>query len=308
MKTAFIFSGQGTQKVGMGKDLAEKYPIAKAFFEKADAALGRDLSALCWNGPEEDLSRTENAQPAIYTLEVACLELLRERGANPLAVAGHSVGEYAALYAAGAFDFETGIRILHERGMLMREAAEKNAGAMMAVMGLPLEKALAIAEELPSDLCADVAAYNSPAQLVISGKEEDLQKAGEIIKSKGAKRVIPLKVAGAFHSRLQTEAREKMKVFIQSVDLKPLSLPYVANYSGKSESDPVSIREMLCEQLTSPVRWLGCLETLKAQGIDSYIECGGAVLTAFVTAFDREATVKNVYDVQTLESVQGEVQ
>ncbi|HNT36364.1 MAG TPA: ACP S-malonyltransferase [bacterium] len=306
MKTAFIFSGQGTQKVGMGKDLAEKYPLAKSLFERADAALERNLSALCCNGPEEVLSRTENAQPAIFTLEVACLELLREQGITPDAVAGHSVGEYAALYAAGAFDFETGIQILHERGMLMREAAENNAGGMMAVMGLPLEKALAIAKEFPPDLCADIAAYNSPQQLVISGKVEDLQKAGEIAKAKGAKRVIPLKVAGAFHSRLQAEAREKMKAFCQTLTLKPLSLPYVANYSGKLESDPVVIRNMLCEQLTSPVQWLGCLESLKAQGIGTYIECGGAVLTAFVTAFDKEAVVRNVFDAQTLESVQGE--
>jgi len=302
MKTAFIFSGQGTQKVGMGRDLVEKYPVVKALFEKADHVLGRNLSQICWEGPGDVLSRTENAQPAIFVVSVACFELLRERGILPEAVAGHSVGEYAALYAAGAFDFETAVRILHVRGTLMREAAEANAGGMMAVLGLPVERALAIAEELPAGLCVDVAAYNSPRQLVIGGKEEDLKRAAEIIKEKGAKRVIPLKVAGAFHSRLQTEAREKMKAFVGSIELKAPAIPYAANFNGQFETDPVKIREMLCNQLTSPVQWLKTLETLKEAGVGRYIECGGAVLSGFVTSFDREVAVKNVFDVATLES------
>ena len=287
----------------MGQKLALQHSIVNDLFSQADQILGKDISSLCWHGPAERLNQTDNAQPAIFTLSVACYQMLRERGMQPEVVAGHSVGEYAALYAAGAFDFETGIRILRRRGDLMMQAAKESPGGMMAVLGLPMQEMRQIADEIPKEWVVDVAAYNSPRQIVVSGNAEDLATASDFFKQRGAKRVIPLRVTGAFHSRLQEQAREAMKSFLQEQQILAPQVKYVANYSGQYESDPDRIREMLCQQLTSPVRWLESMETLNGSGIERYIECGGKVLAAFIRASLPQAKVMSVFDQETLEAV-----
>jgi [acyl-carrier-protein] S-malonyltransferase len=280
---AFVFPGQGSQAVGMGKNLIERSSTAQEIFAQANAVLGFDLAALCIEGPEDQLTATENAQPAILTVSVALLETLRSAEGDidldftPRLVAGHSLGEYSALVAAGALSFADAVRLVRRRGELMAEA---NEGMMAAVLGLDLEPL--------AEICASVSEYgpcvvanqNAPGQLVISGATEAVQAAGERAKAAGAKRVMPLNVSAAFHSPLMQAAADGLAEAIAATPFNDAQVPLVANTSAQTIQGAAEIRRELVEQVTAPVRWISSIELMAGQGVTSLVEIGpGAVLT-----------------------------
>ncbi|MCA9449382.1 MAG: ACP S-malonyltransferase, partial [Candidatus Omnitrophica bacterium] len=286
---AFVFPGQASQFVGMGKNWAEENAAAEEYFRRANEVLERDLKSLCFEGPEEGLTDTRNQQPAIYTVSCIAATLLKEVGLKPAFVAGHSVGEYAALYAAGVFDFESGLQLVQARADTMAENAAKHPGTMAAVIRLDR----GIIEEVCSELDASgegslsVAGYNSPDQTVISGTREMIEEAQSVLKEKGAKRVLPLSVSGAFHSALMTEARVQLEEAIEEVDFAPPKIPFVSNNTAKPEADPSAIKVQLAKQLVSPVRWVETMEFLKGEGVEACIEAGpGKVLQGLFAKFN----------------------
>src|SRR5712675_1994576 len=246
-KTALLFAGQGAQVVGMGKDLAEKFPSAKAWFDRANAALGFDLASICFNGPEAELTKTENAQPGIFLVSWICFELLKEKVPNLKfeATAGLSLGEFTALTAAGAMSFEDGLRVVRQRGKFMQEACDATRGGMAAIIGL---------DEAPTrEVCAQagvvLANLNCPGQLVISGETEKIAKACELAKAKGAKRALPLPVAGAYHSPLMSSAQPKLKSELDRVTIKSPNFIVVSNVTARPHENPDNIRARLVEQV-----------------------------------------------------------
>ena len=300
-KTALLFAGQGAQAVGMGKDLAEQFPDAKAWFDRANAALGCDLAAICFNGPETELTKTENAQPGIFLVSWVCFELLKEQVPNLKydATAGLSLGEFTALTAAGAMSFEDGLRVVRQRGRFMQEACDVTRGGMAAVIGL---------DEAPTrEVCAasgvTLANLNCPGQLVISGEADKIAKAVELAKAKGAKRAIALPVAGAYHSPLMASAQPKLEAELARVTLRPPTLPVIANVTAQPHDGPDNIRARLVEQVTSPVRWEDSMRYLIGQGFSRFIELGpGRALSGFMKRIDKTAQILNVEDVATLDS------
>ncbi len=302
-KTALLFAGQGAQAVGMGKDLAEKFPSARAWFDRANAALGYDLASICFHGPEPELTRTENAQPGIFLVSWIAFQLLKEQ-LPPLefgATAGLSLGEFTALAAAGAMSFEDGLRVVRQRGRFMQEACDATRGGMAAVIGL---------DEAPTrEVCAEagvvLANVNCPGQLVISGETDKIAKAVELAKAKGAKRTIPLPVAGAYHSPLMAGARSKLQAELEKIDILSPAVPVISNVTALPHGRPSGIRERLVEQVTSPVLWEQSLRTLLAQGFTRFIELGpGTALSGFMKRIDpamRDAML-NVADVTSLET------
>lgn len=287
--TALLFPGQGSQQAGMGKALAEHSAQARKIFEEADEVLGRPLSRLCFEGPEEELQRTENTQPALYVTSAAALAALRAEGFDGGAAAGHSLGEYTALYAAGALDFATGLRLVQARGRAMEEAGKKRAGTMAAVLGLDDAKVEEVCKEASGDDGVVVAAnLNSPGQVVISGDETALDRALEQAKAAGAKRAMKLKVGGAFHSPLMEPAVELMKPELEAAEIAAPKLKFVANVSADFVSDPEAIRESLLRQITSCVRWSPSVERLRDAGFNRFIEVGsGKVLTGLLRRIDK---------------------
>ena len=308
MKAALLFPGQGAQAVGMGKDLAEIFPAAKKRFEEADALLGFPLSRLCWEGPAAELTRTENCQPALYVTSMAALAALEQEmggGLEPLAGAGLSLGEYTALAAAGAFSFADGLKLVRLRGQAMEEASRKSAGTMASVLGMEL----AALEEICKGTGAQVANLNSPGQIVISGAVSHVQAAMALAKVKGAKRVIPLEVGGAFHSRLMEPAAERLKAALASVEIKSPRYQVLSNVTGQPHGDPVSIRELLVRQLTQPVRWEACMRTLSGQGVRSFLEVGaGTVLKGLFRKIDPEAQVHSAGLAEEIRQIAAGVQ
>src|SRR5580704_16168909 len=250
-KTALLFAGQGAQVVGMGKDLAEKFPTAKAWFDRANAALGYDLASVCFNGPETDLTKTENAQPGIFLVSWVCFELLREHAPHLKfdATAGLSLGEFTALTAAGALSFEDGLRVVRQRGKFMQEACDVTQGGMAAVIGL---------DEAPTrEVCAEagvvLANLNCPGQLVISGEAEKIAKACELAKAKGAKRAIPLTVAGAYHSPLMASAQTKLRDELAKINISTPAVPVISDVTAHAHGADISTR--LVEQVCASVLW-----------------------------------------------------
>lgn len=297
-KTAFLFAGQGAQVVGMGKDLAEAFPSAKRWFERADAALGYDLSGICFNGPGAELTKTENAQPGIFLASWAAMQLLREQtGANPDATAGLSLGEFTALTAAGAMSFDDCLQVLRARGRAMQEACEASRGSMAAVIGL---------DEGPArEVCAaagvQLANLNCPGQIVISGEADKISRACELAKAKGAKRALPLAVAGAYHSPLMDGARPKLAAALEGVAITAPAIPVMSNVTAQPHGAPDEIKARLVEQLTAPVRWEECVRHLLALGFTRFIEMGpGAALSGFVRRIEKSARVLNVADAASL--------
>lgn len=284
---ALIFPGQGSQQPGMGKVLAEASAEARAIFEEADAVLGRPISKLCMEGTEEELRRTSNTQPAVYVTSAAALAVLRAAGIDGSAAAGHSLGEYTALYAAGGVDFATGLRLLEARGKAMEKAGELRHGAMAALLGIDDARTEEVCREASSAGVVVAANLNSPGQVVISGEEAGVDRAIELAKAAGAKRGIKLNVGGAFHSPLMTGAAEELAKTLEVSIIHQPKLMFLANVSANVLSDPAEIRSSLLRQLTSCVRWSDCVRKMASLGITRFIEVGpGNVLTGLVKRID----------------------
>ncbi len=300
-KTALLFAGQGAQAVGMGKDLAEKFPSAKSWFDRANAALGYDLAAICFNGPDAELTKTENAQPGIFLVSWVCFELLKEQAPSLKfdATAGLSLGEFTALTAAGAMSFEDGLRVVRQRGKFMQEACEATRGGMAAVIGL---------DEAPTrEVCAEagvvLANLNCPGQLVISGETEKIAKAVELAKAKGAKRAIALPVAGAYHSPLMAGAQPKLQAELAKVNLSLPNVPVISNVTGQPHGTPSEISARLVDQVTSSVLWENSMRYLLAQGFTRFIELGpGTALSGFMKRINKGVQILNVAEVASLEA------
>jgi len=285
----------------MGKDLAEKFPSAQAWFDRANAALGYDLAGICFNGPEAELTKTEHAQPGIFLVSWVAFQLLKEQAPNLKfeATAGLSLGEFTALTAAGAMSFEDGLRVVRQRGKFMQEACDVTKGGMAAIIGL---------DEAPTrEVCAEagvvLANLNCPGQLVISGEAEKITKACELAKAKGAKRALPLPVAGAYHSPLMASAQPKLQAELAKVNLAASSVPVISNVNALPHGVPSRISEQLVAQVCASVRWEESMRVLLSQGFTRFIELGpGTALSGFMKRIDKTATMLNVADAASLQA------
>jgi [acyl-carrier-protein] S-malonyltransferase len=301
---AWVFPGQGAQSVGMGRDLYDNVKSAKAIFEQADKALGFSISKLCFEGPEDELRLTINAQPALVTTAFACLEAARELNAKNLPaaafMAGHSLGEYTALAAAGVFDFSTAVKLARERGRLMHEAGQKRAGAMAAILGLDEAKLAEVCRQ--SDTV--MANINSPGQIVISGAAENVTKAMTLATAAGASRAVPLQVSGAFHSPLMQPAVEGMIKYLGETKFKNPSTPVIANTTATPLATAEAVKTELRNQLTSPVQWQRTVEYMVSKGVSTFIEIGpGKVLTGLIKRINKEAKLINIGDLASIKGL-----
>jgi [acyl-carrier-protein] S-malonyltransferase len=300
-KTVLLFAGQGAQAVGMGRDLAGQYPAAQALFDRANAVLGYDLASVCFQGPEAELTKTENAQPGIYLVSWVAFQLLRERLPHLAfqAAAGLSLGEFTALAAAGAMSFEDGLKVVRQRGRFMQEACEVTRGSMAAIISLDVEPTRQVCAEAGVEL----ANLNCPGQLVISGETDKITQACEWAKARGAKRALPLTVAGAYHSRLMASAQPKLRAVLDTISLQAPAVPVVANVTAQPHGTAADLKNRLVEQVTSAVRWEESMRYLLAQGFKRFIELGpGTTLTGFMKRIDKTVQVLNVADAASLET------
>ncbi len=299
MRLVFVFPGQGAQAVGMGRELHESSTAARAAFEAVDTACGSSISTLCFEGPEAALKETKNTQPCLFATSVAALAACREAGLEPAAVAGHSVGEYAALVAAGAFDVATGAKLVQQRALAMAEAAQSNPGSMAAVLGLDAGVVKEVCESV--DGIVVPANDNCPGQVVISGEAEALAIVGPLLKERGAKRVLPLEVSGAFHSPLMESAAEALKPVITNATISAPRLPIIANVTADYESTADEIKVNLAAQVAGPVRWTETIQKLTAEGYTHFVECGsGKVLAGLIKRIAPDAVVFSVGDSASL--------
>ncbi len=290
-KTAFLFPGQGSQFAGMGKSLAEAYPEAARVFEEADAALGFSLSKLCFEGPDEALKRTENTQPALLTVSFAAHAVLRSKGVAADYVAGHSLGEYSALAAAGSLAFADAVRIVRKRGQYMQEAVPAGVGAMAALLKMPLEKLDGVLAEAAQGEVVTAANLNSPDQIVIAGHAGAVNRACELAQAAGAKRAILLPVSAPFHCPLMKPAQEKLKTDLDAAGFRDLETPLVNNWQAREIRTGAEAREGLYQQVPNPVRWTDSIRLLAANGVTRFIEVGaGAVLTGLLRNIDSSLT------------------
>ncbi len=291
--TAFVFPGQGSQYVGMGKDLYEQNTAAKELFEAADGILGFRLSTLSFAGPEEDLKQTKNTQPAIFLLSVVLSKLYQ--GTRASMAAGHSLGEYSALVYAGALSFEDGLRLVRLRGELMQQAGIEKKGTMAAIVGLDPEAIGEICSNASSAGVVQAANFNSPGQVVISGSVPGVQKGMELAKQSGAKLVKELQVSGAFHSPLMASAGEGLKAALEKTNIRDASIPVFANVTAQPVQKSSEIRALLYQQLTSPVRWEETIRNMRDQGAETFVEVGpGKVLQGLIKRIDSGVTIKGV--------------
>jgi [acyl-carrier-protein] S-malonyltransferase len=302
---AFVFPGQGSQRVGMGQALAQTFPECRAVFEEADDALGAPLSRVCFEGPEEQLRLTENTQPAILTVSVAAARLLASRGIAPAMAAGHSLGEYSAHVAAGTLAFGDAVRTVRRRGRYMQEAVPVGQGAMAAILGL---EGAAVAQACREAADGDVVApanLNAPGQVVIAGTAAAVARAGERAKALGAKRVVPLPVSAPFHCALMQPAQDRLAPELRALPVKPPSMPVVANVDAAPKTDGRSAIDALVRQVSAPVRWEEVVRTLASAGIRAYVEVGpGTVLSGLVRKIVREARVANLEAPSDLDAVE----
>jgi len=303
-KCAWVFPGQGSQVVGMGRDLYDNVPAARAAIEAADEALGLPLSRLFFNGPEDDLRQTINAQPALVTVAYACLEAARaingDKLPEPAFLAGHSLGEYTALAVAGVIDYPTAVRLARERGRLMHEAGQQQAGAMAAILGLEEARLAGICKETDTVM----ANVNCPGQIVISGGAAGIEKAMEMATAAGASRVVALQVSGAFHSPLMIPAVAGMRKYLDETEFKVPAIPVIGNVTGRPLADGAAVKKELIDQLTSPVQWQRSVEYMIDEGVSTFIEFGpGRVLTGLIRRINKEAATVNIGDLEAVKSL-----
>ncbi len=301
MKIAFVFPGQGSQYVGMGKDMAEHFPPARAAFAEASDALGFDVARLCFSGPLDVLNRTFRTQPCILTASVAVHRVLSEKGVRPSVVAGHSLGEYTALVAAGVLTFSDALRVTQKRGYLMQEAVPEGKGLMAAVLGLERAQILDICASVRSGYAAP-ANYNCPGQIVIAGEKEAVMEAVEISRSAGARRAIPLAVSVPSHCRLMDGAAQQLSDLLDTIAFKNASVPVVSNADARLLTDGEEIRHSLVRQLNQPLLWGDSVRAVGDFGVGTFLEVGpGKVLAGLIKRIDASAAVFNVEDMSSLE-------
>lgn len=305
MSRALVFAGQGAQFVGMGRDLADAYPEVMDLFKKADDVLGRSISGICFNGPEEELTRSSNCQPAIFITSMACLRAFETASgvkAECSAVAGLSLGEWTALCASGALSFEDTLKVLEARGRFMQEACEQTAGGMVSVIGLSVDQIRAVAEKAG----VEMANLNSDQQVVLSGPRDRIAEAEKIAVESGAKKAVVLNVAGAFHSSLMKPAADRLEAFLAGVRISAPEGVVLANVEGRPHGTPEEIKKAMVRQVFSSVRWFECIDWCKANGVDSYLELGpGKVLSGLIKRIDSAAVLNNIQDKSSLEKVVG---
>lgn len=305
-KYALVFPGQGAQKPGMGKDLYENSEAARKVFETANRVLGYNITDLCFNGSEEDLMKTINSQPCILTVSIAALEALREQiDVNIACSAGHSLGEYAALYAAGAVDLETVLKLIQKRAVLMNKAAEKTSGSMAAVLGLDNETVINLTNEMNN---VYVANFNSPGQIVITGDKEEINNNLDKFKEAGAKRVIPLAVSGAFHSPLMDSASKEFVNFVEQFEFNNTEISVYTNVDAEATNIGNEFKNKLPKQICSSVQWTQTINNIEKEGITNFIEIGpGKVLAGLNKKINPELNTLNIFDYESLMNVVSEI-
>jgi len=301
---AFLFPGQGSQSVGMGKELAELYPVARQTFDEADDALGYKLSQLCFEGPEDQLRLTEITQPAILTASIAIYRVLKKKGVNPQFVAGHSLGEYSAHVAAGTLTFADAVRTVRNRGKYMQEAVPIGVGAMAAILGMDLAKVTKVCNEAAAGEVCEPANINSPEQIVISGRAAAIERAVKLATERGAKKAVLLQVSAPFHCSLMKPAQDRLAVDLQALPFHDPEIPVVCNVDAALTKDADPSRDALVRQVTGSVKWDQSIRALIAQGVQTFVEVGpGKVLFGIMRQIDRSQKALNVSDAASLEKL-----
>jgi [acyl-carrier-protein] S-malonyltransferase len=306
---AFLFPGQGSQVIGMGKELAERYTVARKTFDEADEVLDYRVSQLCFAGPEDQLKLTEITQPAILTVSVAVMRVLQEQGIVPAFVAGHSLGEYSANVCAGTLSFADAVRTVRSRGSYMQMAVPLGKGSMAAILGLPIETVEAVCRDAADGEVVSPANINSPEQIVISGNAGAVERAADLAKERGAKRAIMLQVSAPFHCALMQPAQDELAEDLKNLEFQDPAFPIAMNINGELANSGEVERDALVRQVTGAVQWVKCVQTLISSGADTFIEVGpGRVLTGLMRQIDRSKTALNVEDEASLQKTRAALQ
>lgn len=302
-KVAFLFPGQGAQYIGMGKDIAEKYETAAAIYEEASAALEYNIQKMIFDGDEKELKITENTQPAILTTSIACMQPILAMGIKPYVTAGLSIGEYSAIVASGALKFSDAVRLVRKRGKYMQEAVPLGVGTMAAIIGLSNDDVIDACLEAGDLGIVEPANFNCPGQVVISGEIQAVEKAAKICNDKGAKKTIFLQVSAPFHSSMLKPAGNKLSLEFENIEINDISIPYVSNVTGQYVTNKDLIKNLLINQVSSPVLWEDSIKAMLADGVDTFVEIGpGKALTGFVKRISKDSKIFNIENVESLET------